>query len=205
VEQGEPADDRDQIFIFGLPGGAGAEVAPHCGACLRVQGADEVGGEVTAPAGAGLAHLLVRHVRLRWVSSWATALVATGGVGRWRAGGGALPPGAGPVTAAVLLEAGASDREVAVPGVADVGKPVAAGARCWWPGGAGPDRHVGAGAEPVLGRPPLSGVFPFTEIGEARQVMREDRRSDGNMAALVSAPVEGLTDLRVATRGHRPS
>ncbi|MGH3299382.1 MAG: hypothetical protein ACRDP7_47095 [Trebonia sp.] len=28
----------------------------------------------------------------------------------------------------------------------------------------------------------------FTEIGEARRVLRENRRSAGNMAALVSAP-----------------
>jgi crotonyl-CoA carboxylase/reductase len=43
--------------------------------------------------------------------------------------------------------------------------------------------------------PCLSRTFGFTEIDEAHQLMRENRHSDGNMAALVSAPAEGLTDL----------
>jgi len=43
------------------------------------------------------------------------------------------------LAAADLMEAGASDREVAraVPGEQDVGEPVAAGAGRWWPGGFG--------------------------------------------------------------------
>jgi crotonyl-CoA carboxylase/reductase len=43
--------------------------------------------------------------------------------------------------------------------------------------------------------PCLSRTFQFTEIDEAHQLMRENRHSDGNMAALVSAPAEGLTGL----------
>ena len=43
--------------------------------------------------------------------------------------------------------------------------------------------------------PCLSQVFSFADIGEAHQVMRENRHSDGNMAALVSAPREGLTNV----------
>ena len=51
------------------------------------------------------------------------------------------------LAAAKLIEAGASDREVAaVSGDADVGEPVAAGAGCWWPGGAGVE---GPGGGPV--------------------------------------------------------
>jgi hypothetical protein len=38
-------------------------------------------------------------------------------------------------------------------------------------------------------------VFAFTGIDEAHQLMRENRHADGNMAALVSAPAEGLTDI----------
>jgi hypothetical protein len=33
------------------------------------------------------------------------------------------------------------------------------------------------------------------EIGEAHQVIWENRHRDGNMTALVSVPDEGLTDL----------
>jgi hypothetical protein len=43
------------------------------------------------------------------------------------------------------------------------------------------------------GRPIPVAVFPFTEIGEAHQVMRGNRHRDDNMAALVSVPAEGLT------------
>jgi len=63
--QREPAYDRGQVLILGLAGRAGAEVAPHRGACLRVQGADKVGGQVTAPAGAGLGPSAGSHARLR--------------------------------------------------------------------------------------------------------------------------------------------
>jgi crotonyl-CoA carboxylase/reductase len=34
------------------------------------------------------------------------------------------------------------------------------------------------------GRPLPVAVFPFTEVGEAHQVMRENRHSEGNMVAL---------------------
>jgi crotonyl-CoA carboxylase/reductase len=43
--------------------------------------------------------------------------------------------------------------------------------------------------------PCLSETFEFTEIGTAHQLMSENRHPVGNMAALVSAPVQGLTDL----------
>ncbi len=42
--------------------------------------------------------------------------------------------------------------------------------------------------DPCLGR-----VFPFEEIGACHQLMFENRHAEGNMAALVSAPREGLT------------
>jgi hypothetical protein len=40
----------------------------------------------------------------------------------------------------------------------------------------------------MAGRPEPVAVFPFTEIGEAHQVMREHRQSGGNLAALVRSP-----------------
>jgi crotonyl-CoA carboxylase/reductase len=43
--------------------------------------------------------------------------------------------------------------------------------------------------------PCLSRTFRFEEIGTAHQLMSENRHPEGNMAALVSAPSEGLTDL----------
>jgi crotonyl-CoA carboxylase/reductase len=43
--------------------------------------------------------------------------------------------------------------------------------------------------------PCLSRTFPFHEIGKAHQLMGENAHPEGNMAALVSAPREGLTDL----------
>jgi crotonyl-CoA carboxylase/reductase len=43
--------------------------------------------------------------------------------------------------------------------------------------------------------PCLSRTFAFKEIGEAHQLMGENRHPEGNMAALVSARREGLTDL----------
>jgi len=43
--------------------------------------------------------------------------------------------------------------------------------------------------------PCLSQTFRFDEIGTAHQLMSENRHPEGNMAALVSAPKEGLTDL----------
>jgi crotonyl-CoA carboxylase/reductase len=43
--------------------------------------------------------------------------------------------------------------------------------------------------------PCLSQTFTFEQIGEAHQAMGENRHPEGNMAALVSAPREGLTDL----------
>jgi len=43
--------------------------------------------------------------------------------------------------------------------------------------------------------PALSRTFPFEDIGTAHQLMHENRHPEGNMAALVSAPREGLTDL----------
>jgi len=43
--------------------------------------------------------------------------------------------------------------------------------------------------------PCLSRTFSFADIGEAHQLMHENRHPDGNMAALVSSPQEGLTDL----------
>jgi crotonyl-CoA carboxylase/reductase len=43
--------------------------------------------------------------------------------------------------------------------------------------------------------PCLSKTFAFEEIGTAHQMMGENRHPEGNMAALVSSPREGLTDL----------
>jgi crotonyl-CoA carboxylase/reductase len=43
--------------------------------------------------------------------------------------------------------------------------------------------------------PCLSRTFGFDEIGLAHQLMGENQHPEGNMAALVSAPREGLTDL----------
>jgi crotonyl-CoA carboxylase/reductase len=43
--------------------------------------------------------------------------------------------------------------------------------------------------------PCLSRTFRFEEIGTAHQLMSENQHPEGNMAALVSAPSEGLTDL----------
>jgi crotonyl-CoA carboxylase/reductase len=43
--------------------------------------------------------------------------------------------------------------------------------------------------------PCLSRTFGFHEIPEAHQLMAENRHPEGNMAALVCAPREGLTDL----------
>ena len=43
--------------------------------------------------------------------------------------------------------------------------------------------------------PCLSRTFPFHDIGKAHQLMGENAHPEGNMAALVSAPREGLTDL----------
>jgi crotonyl-CoA carboxylase/reductase len=44
--------------------------------------------------------------------------------------------------------------------------------------------------DPCLGK-----TFAFDEIGACHQLMSENRHPEGNMAALVSAPSEGLTDL----------
>ena len=43
--------------------------------------------------------------------------------------------------------------------------------------------------------PALSRTFTFGDIGAAHQLMSENAHPDGNMAALVSAPVEGMTGL----------
>ncbi|MCH8949974.1 MAG: crotonyl-CoA carboxylase/reductase [Chloroflexi bacterium] len=43
--------------------------------------------------------------------------------------------------------------------------------------------------------PALSRVFQFNEVGLCHQLMYEGKQADGNMAVLVSAPREGLTDL----------
>ena len=43
--------------------------------------------------------------------------------------------------------------------------------------------------------PALSRVFKFDEVGLCHQLMYEGKAPDGNMAVLVSAPREGLTDL----------
>jgi len=64
AEPGEPAYDRDQVLILGLAERARTEVPPHRGTCLRVQGADKVGGKVTTPAGAGLGPSAGSHVHL---------------------------------------------------------------------------------------------------------------------------------------------
>jgi len=45
--------------------------------------------------------------------------------------------------------------------------------------------------DPCLAEP----VFRFEEIGTAHQLMNENRHPEGNMAALVSAPTTGLTEL----------
>jgi len=43
--------------------------------------------------------------------------------------------------------------------------------------------------------PALSRTFSFEDIGTSHQLMSENAHPDGNMAALVSAPSEGLTDV----------
>jgi crotonyl-CoA carboxylase/reductase len=43
--------------------------------------------------------------------------------------------------------------------------------------------------------PCLSRTFAFDEIGLAHQLMSRNEHPEGNMAALVSAPREGLTDV----------
>ena len=43
--------------------------------------------------------------------------------------------------------------------------------------------------------PCLSETFEFDQIGDAHQAMGENRHPEGNMAALVSAPRRGLTDV----------
>ena len=43
--------------------------------------------------------------------------------------------------------------------------------------------------------PALSRVFKFDEVGLCHQLMYEGKQPDGNMAVLVSAPREGLTDV----------
>lgn len=43
--------------------------------------------------------------------------------------------------------------------------------------------------------PCLSRTFPFAEVGITHQLMAENRHPEGNMAVLVGAPREGLTDL----------
>ena len=43
--------------------------------------------------------------------------------------------------------------------------------------------------------PCLSRVFAFEEIGQAHQLMHENKHPEGNMAALVGAPREGLRDV----------
>jgi crotonyl-CoA carboxylase/reductase len=43
--------------------------------------------------------------------------------------------------------------------------------------------------------PCLSRTFAFDEIGLAHQLMAENRHPEGNMAALVCSPQEGLIDL----------
>lgn len=52
------------------------------------------------------------------------------------------------------------------------------------------DLVVAGKIDPCLGR-----VFSFEQIGESHQLMHENRHPEGNMAALVSAPREGMTDL----------
>lgn len=42
--------------------------------------------------------------------------------------------------------------------------------------------------------PCLSRTFPFSELGEAHQLMSENKHPDGNMAILVGSPRPGLTD-----------
>jgi crotonyl-CoA carboxylase/reductase len=43
--------------------------------------------------------------------------------------------------------------------------------------------------------PALSQVFSFDQVGESHQLMYENRHAPGNMAILVNAPREGLTDV----------
>lgn len=43
--------------------------------------------------------------------------------------------------------------------------------------------------------PCLSRTFSFEQIGESHQLMYENKHPEGNMAALVNAPREGMTDL----------
>jgi crotonyl-CoA carboxylase/reductase len=53
------------------------------------------------------------------------------------------------------------------------------------------DLVVAGKIDPCMAEP----VFRFEEIGSAHQLMSENRHPEGNMAALVSAPTTGLTDL----------
>ena len=43
--------------------------------------------------------------------------------------------------------------------------------------------------------PCLARTFSFDEVGDSHQLMSENRHPEGNMAVLVSAPTEGLTEL----------
>jgi crotonyl-CoA carboxylase/reductase len=43
--------------------------------------------------------------------------------------------------------------------------------------------------------PCLSRVFPFEQVGDSHQLMYEGRNPDGNMAILVGAPREGMTEV----------
>jgi hypothetical protein len=166
-EQGEAAHDRDQVLVFGLASRADAKVAPHRGACVRVQGADEVGGQVTAPAGAGLGPFAGSHVRLRVVAG----VAAYGGFPGARQAAqerarreqvrlGQRAAWGGPVTGMWPT----------ILGVADIGEPVAAGARCWWVGGIGPGPSAGPSGEPGLclwGVPAALGHRFLVAIGAA--------------------------------------
>jgi hypothetical protein len=48
----EPSPDRDQIVVLGPAAGACCEVAADLGARAAVEGADDIGTDVTAPLGA---------------------------------------------------------------------------------------------------------------------------------------------------------
>jgi hypothetical protein len=48
----EPGPDRNQIVVFGPAAGACCEVAADLGARAGVEGADDIGTDVTAPLGA---------------------------------------------------------------------------------------------------------------------------------------------------------
>src|SRR5215472_15880590 len=56
LQPGEPVADREEVFVVGTARGAGRQMPSYRLALLRVQHADGVCAEITAPFGAALVH-----------------------------------------------------------------------------------------------------------------------------------------------------